>query len=66
MKTYTDADVRAALKTLVEQSTYARAEAFTGINRGYLHSVVHGTAPVTVNVARAVGFVPVERAWRKA
>ena len=65
MKTYTDSDVRKELRRLVKGSSYRLAGQLVGLDAGNLHKMVHGKREVTVEAAAAVGFEPIERAWKR-
>ena len=65
MKTYTDAQIRAVLATLVKQSSYRQAGASLSFDPALLQRVVTGAKPITENLAAALGFVPCERKWTR-
>jgi hypothetical protein len=66
MRTYTDADVRKALRALLNGATYKIASETWGIDAAQLHRMIHGKMPISEKAASAVGFLPCERKWTKA
>ena len=61
MITYTDAKVIAALKVWLKASghSYREAANVLGVDYAQLNKIVNAKVPVSVSVARSMGFLPV-------
>jgi len=67
IKTYTEAQVRAALATLVLAQSYRKAADSIGEDVGNFFRMVNGTTSVSERAADAIGFVPVDepKLWQR-
>jgi hypothetical protein len=63
MKTYTDAQVRAALALLIKKSSYRRVAKEIGVEASGLFYVVSGQREPSERIGAALGFQLCERQW---
>lgn len=67
-KTYTDRQVRSALKAAIEKSSYGRVAAAAGGDKGNLWRMVNANGALSPEVCALVGFEPVDepRRWMRS
>ena len=66
MKQYTQADLLKELRSRCTQTTQKDVAICLALPPSFINDVLQGRRNFTDNLARAMGYEPVERAYRKA